>query len=76
MTAHCTCAFEDVPGSPCVVHPNGCEHGKMWNETCDACYQATWRKVLEVLDCFYCHGNGVQQNGMECPLGCSAPQLA
>lgn len=25
-------------------------------------------------DCFYCSGNGVQPNGVECLLGCSAPQ--
>jgi hypothetical protein len=29
--------------------------------------------VTEGPDCFYCHGNGVQPNGVECPLGCSAP---
>jgi hypothetical protein len=59
VSMHCTCAFEDVPGSPCAVHPNGCEHGKMWNEPCDDCYRATWGWV------------GVRP---ECPLGCSAPQ--
>jgi len=25
-------------------------------------------------DCFYCDGNGVQPNGVECPLGCSPSQ--
>jgi hypothetical protein len=51
-----------------IREQDGCEHGKMWNETCDACYQATW--APEVPDCFCCHGNGVQPNGVECPLGC------
>jgi hypothetical protein len=27
--------------------------------------------VTHAPDCFYCSGNGVQPNGVECPLGCS-----
>jgi hypothetical protein len=42
MNDYCTCAFYDSDGrvsdgSPCTVHPAGCEHGRQWHEPCNEC---------------------------------------
>lgn len=45
---HCTCAYyrEDgftiESGSPCSIHPNGCEHGRDWKTPCTECHRTLW----------------------------------
>lgn len=47
---YCTCAFYDREGfahsgSPCPHHPQGCEHGKNWDEPCSNCRDHLWGSI-------------------------------
>jgi hypothetical protein len=44
---HCRCAYFEtdgtaIEGNPCLVHPNGCEHGRSWAEPCLECRDKLW----------------------------------